>query len=128
ADRLWLCHGDGRMLGSWRGGAGPAPPGESTPRDPDPRGGAGPAGGVGPPGVGAAHPPRRGWGGARVGGGPPPGRPAAGRGVHAAGLLAFGWDAQSPQDIERGLELGLDGLYSDHVDRLMAAINHGRRS
>jgi hypothetical protein len=41
-------------------------------------------------------------------------------------LLAFGWHAQSARDIEHGLELGLDGLYSDHVDRLMAAINGGR--
>jgi glycerophosphoryl diester phosphodiesterase len=43
--------------------------------------------------------------------------------VHAAGLLAFAWDAQSDGEIARLLKLGIDGLYSDHVGRLMAAIN-----
>lgn len=42
--------------------------------------------------------------------------------VHAAGLVAFGWDAQSEYHISRLLRLGVDGIYSDHVDRLMAVI------
>ncbi|HEX4863877.1 MAG TPA: glycerophosphodiester phosphodiesterase [Acidimicrobiales bacterium] len=43
--------------------------------------------------------------------------------VHAAGLLAFGWDAQSEYHISRLVGLGVDGIYSDHVDRLMAVIS-----
>ena len=43
--------------------------------------------------------------------------------VHDAGLLAFGWDAQSARRIRALLELGVDGLYSDHVDRLVAALS-----
>lgn len=42
--------------------------------------------------------------------------------VHGAGLLAFGWDAQSEYHISRLVRLGVDGIYSDHVDRLMAGI------
>jgi glycerophosphoryl diester phosphodiesterase len=43
--------------------------------------------------------------------------------VHDAGLWAFGWDAQSPRQISRLLELGLDGIYSDHVDRMVAGMS-----
>ena len=42
--------------------------------------------------------------------------------VHDAGLLAFGWDAQSEYHISRLVQLGVDGIYSDYVDRLIAAI------
>jgi glycerophosphoryl diester phosphodiesterase len=42
--------------------------------------------------------------------------------VHAAGLLAFGWDAQSEAQLERLMSLGLDGVYSDHVGRMLAAL------
>lgn len=45
--------------------------------------------------------------------------------VHANGRAAFGWDAQSAAAIERLLDLGVDGVYSDHVGRLMAAIAKG---
>jgi glycerophosphoryl diester phosphodiesterase len=41
--------------------------------------------------------------------------------VHAAGLLAFGWDAQTPASVSRLVELGIDALYADHPDRLVAA-------
>jgi glycerophosphoryl diester phosphodiesterase len=42
--------------------------------------------------------------------------------VHDAGLLAFGYDAQSPAALRRCARLGLDGVFSDHVDRLQKAI------
>jgi glycerophosphoryl diester phosphodiesterase len=42
--------------------------------------------------------------------------------VHAAGLLAFGWDAQSRRRIRALLALGCDAVYSDHVDRLVAVL------
>lgn len=42
--------------------------------------------------------------------------------AHDAGLLAFGWDAQSEYHISRLVQLGLDGIYSDHVARLVATI------
>ena len=39
--------------------------------------------------------------------------------VHKFGLLAFGWDAQYDYVITDGLRMGLDGIYSDHVDTLV---------
>jgi glycerophosphoryl diester phosphodiesterase len=41
--------------------------------------------------------------------------------LHDHGLLAFGWDAQRPATLRRLLGYGLDAVYSDHVDRLVAA-------
>jgi glycerophosphoryl diester phosphodiesterase len=38
--------------------------------------------------------------------------------VHDAGLLAFGWDAQTERRIRVLLALGCDAVYSDHVDRM----------
>ena len=42
--------------------------------------------------------------------------------VHAAGLLAFGWDAQSRRRIRALVGLGCDAVYSDHVDRMVAVL------
>jgi hypothetical protein len=41
------------------------------------------------------------------------------RHVHAAGLLAFGYDAQRPWTLRRCGRIGLDGVFSDHVDRML---------
>jgi glycerophosphoryl diester phosphodiesterase len=45
--------------------------------------------------------------------------------VHQAGLLAFGWDAQSTRRIRALLALGCDAVYSDHVDRMVAVLAAG---
>jgi glycerophosphoryl diester phosphodiesterase len=42
--------------------------------------------------------------------------------VHEAGLLAFGWDAQSTRRIRALLALGCDAVYSDHVDRMVKVL------
>ncbi len=41
---------------------------------------------------------------------------------HRFGRYAFGWDAQHPREIALLLDAGLDGVFSDHVDRLTEAI------
>jgi glycerophosphoryl diester phosphodiesterase len=41
---------------------------------------------------------------------------------HRFGVLAFGWDAQSPRVLAELIDAGIDGLYSDHVDRLVDAV------
>ncbi|WP_239310126.1 MULTISPECIES: glycerophosphodiester phosphodiesterase [unclassified Frankia] len=43
--------------------------------------------------------------------------------VHAHGLLAFGWHAQSSRALNRLLGFGVDGVYSDHLGRLVRATN-----
>lgn len=42
--------------------------------------------------------------------------------VHRFGVLAFGWDAQLPRVLAELLDLGIDAVYSDHVDRMVAAL------
>jgi glycerophosphoryl diester phosphodiesterase len=39
--------------------------------------------------------------------------------LHESGLLAFGWDAQSPWTLSRLQRFGVDGVYCDHVSRLV---------
>ncbi len=38
------------------------------------------------------------------------------------GLRCLGWDAQHQRQIHRLLRMGLDGIYGDHVDRLVEGI------
>jgi glycerophosphoryl diester phosphodiesterase len=42
--------------------------------------------------------------------------------VHEAGLLAFGWNAQTTRQLDRLLGIGLDAVYSDHVARMVDAL------
>jgi glycerophosphoryl diester phosphodiesterase len=42
--------------------------------------------------------------------------------VHGHGLLAFAWDVQSSRRLQRLLDLGCDAVYSDHVRRLVPAV------
>ncbi len=41
--------------------------------------------------------------------------------VHRFGVLAFGWDIQFVHQLENSLAMGLDAVYSDHVDRMVDA-------
>lgn len=41
---------------------------------------------------------------------------------HRFGRLAFGWDAQHERIITSLHRMGIDGIYSDHVDRLVDAL------
>lgn len=43
--------------------------------------------------------------------------------VHRFDLLALGWDAQFERVIDQLLDTGIDGVMSDHVDRLMSCIH-----
>lgn len=44
---------------------------------------------------------------------------------HAEGRAVFGWDAQEEPALRRLVALGADGVYSDHVDRMMAVLQAG---
>lgn len=41
--------------------------------------------------------------------------------LHRFDRVAFGWDMQEPHILERGLRMGLDGVFSDYPDRMMDA-------
>jgi len=40
---------------------------------------------------------------------------------HRFELVAFGWDMQHEHELREGLRMGLDAVYSDHVDRMSDA-------
>ena len=42
--------------------------------------------------------------------------------VHRFDLLAFAWDVQEYRRIRAVLEMGVDAIYSDHVERMVAAV------
>lgn len=42
---------------------------------------------------------------------------------HRFGLTAFGWDLQFEHDLRPAFRMGLDGVYSDHVDVMLDAFN-----
>ncbi len=47
---------------------------------------------------------------------------------HRFGRYAFGWDAQFERILDGLLRMGIDGLYSDHADRMSDALErHARR-
>lgn len=41
---------------------------------------------------------------------------------HRFGVQAWGWDAQHPRVLDGLLDMGIDGLFSDHVDRMVDAL------
>lgn len=41
---------------------------------------------------------------------------------HRFGVLCFGWDAQQPRVLRELLDMGIDAVYSDHVDRMREAL------
>ena len=41
---------------------------------------------------------------------------------HRFGLVAFGWDMQLEHELRDGLRMGLDAVYSDHVDVMIDAM------
>jgi glycerophosphoryl diester phosphodiesterase len=43
--------------------------------------------------------------------------------VHACDLLAFGYDAQRAFSLNRSMSIGLDAVFSDHIEEMVAAIS-----
>jgi glycerophosphoryl diester phosphodiesterase len=109
-DRLWLCYHDWRIMAGWRAETGPAHLVESTNVHWISEGLEARVAALGDAGVDAINLPGAQWDNQMV------------DQVHRAGRRAFGWNAQSTQQIRRLVDLGLDGIYSDHIDRLMAVI------
>lgn len=45
---------------------------------------------------------------------------------HRFGIECFGWDAQQPRILDGLLHMGIDAVYSDHVDRMVDALTRAR--
>ncbi|MEC8502899.1 MAG: glycerophosphodiester phosphodiesterase, partial [Actinomycetota bacterium] len=41
--------------------------------------------------------------------------------THRFSCYAFGWNLQHDHELRTGLRMGLDGVFSDHVDRMVDA-------
>jgi glycerophosphoryl diester phosphodiesterase len=113
-DRLWLCHPDWRVLAGWRGPAGPARLVLSTSTRKLDGEAASAAADLVTRGIDAINLRGSQWDARRA------------THVHQGGLGALGWDAQTGTEIRRLIDLGLDGIYSDHVSLMMTAIRAAR--
>ncbi|MFQ5699707.1 MAG: glycerophosphodiester phosphodiesterase [Myxococcota bacterium] len=108
--RLWLCHPDWQTLSGWRALDSEIHLVDSTQLRHIPEGISARAERLAACGVSAINLHGREWTAAHV------------VAVQRAGLRAFAWDLQTPRHLERVLELGVDALYSDHVDRMCHAL------
>ncbi|MGH9114308.1 MAG: glycerophosphodiester phosphodiesterase [Acidimicrobiales bacterium] len=109
-ERLWLCDGDLRRLGRWREQAGAAKLVQSIDLRTAPEGAGARARALAGAGVDALNLPERQWDAGRV------------RQVQAAGVRAFAWGVNSAARVAALAALGVDGIYSDHVETMMRAI------
>jgi glycerophosphoryl diester phosphodiesterase len=110
ADRLWACHDDLGLLAELRAASSAVRLVCSTRPRRIPEGVAERIERLAPLGVDALNMHWRDWTPERV------------SRCHAAGIAAFGWDAQEPAVMEQLLGFGIDAVYSDYPDRLVAAI------
>lgn len=111
ADRLWACHDDLAVLTRWRRSAPEVRLVHSVRRGRLPRGHERHAADLARSGIDAVNLRRGFWSGGLV------------TLYHRFGVFAFAWDAQQAAHIEELIDAGIDAVYSDHVDRLTAALD-----
>ena len=111
AGRLWLCGGSVELLEQWRERWSEVRLVLSTRRRDMEHGPEPLAARLAAAGIDAVNMPHADWtGGTAVL-------------FHRFGVQAFGWDANYDRTLGELLDAGIDAVYSDHVDRMMAAIS-----
>ncbi len=110
--RLWLCHTDHALLAAWRDLDPDVRLVHSTRLERIESSLERHAVDLAAAGIDAVNLPESEWSGGLV------------ALFHRLGLRCLGWNAQHRRQIDRLLALGLDGIYGDHVDRLV----DGRRA
>jgi glycerophosphoryl diester phosphodiesterase len=108
--RLWLCHGDWRLLATWRELSDAVKLVDSTRLRTMREGPERRAANLAAAGIDAVNLHHSDWSGGLV------------ALFHRFDLYALGWDAQFGRIISALLDAGIDGVFSDHVDVLMGAI------
>jgi glycerophosphoryl diester phosphodiesterase len=108
--RLWLCHSDWQTLAGWRARFPDVRLVDSTrmrsiKESPERR-----AANLAGAGIDAINLHHSDWTGGHI------------TLFHRFGVLAFGWDAQLERVLDEMLDMGIDGVYSDHVEVMAAAI------
>ena len=107
-DRLWVCHPDLEVLQAWRDRAPDAHLVNSTSLDAMEFGPERRAAELAAARIDAVNLRQQHWTGGLT------------TLFHRFDVLCFGWDAQHERQIARLLDLGIDALYSDYVDRMVA--------
>lgn len=113
-DRLWVCHPDWELVATWRDLSPAVRLVDSTRLARIKEGPERRAADLARVGIDAINLHHRDWTGGLV------------TMFHRFDRYALGWDAQHERTIDELLDTGIDGVFSDHTDRLMAAIH--RRS
>ncbi len=108
AERLWLCHPDLDLLTEWRDLAPEVHLVNSTALERLPAGVERRAADLAAARIDAVNLREREWSGGLV------------TLFHRFDVLAFGWDAQYERQLAALIDMGIDGVYSDHVDRMVA--------
>jgi glycerophosphoryl diester phosphodiesterase len=109
-DRLWLCHHDYKVLAMWRGLSDEIRLVDSTRLRRIREGPERRAATLADAGIDAINMHAADWTGGLT------------TLFHRFERLCFGWDAQQDRVIRALLAMGIDAVYSDHVDRLVAAV------
>lgn len=109
--RLWLCHPDLQVLSSWRRIAPDVRLADSTRVSSIPEGVRQRAANLADRGIDAVNMHWLDWSDVYA------------DLFHGAGVYVFAWDVQKPEVLARMIELPADGVYSDHVDLMTAALS-----
>jgi glycerophosphoryl diester phosphodiesterase len=107
---LWLCHPRWQQVAEWRTRCDDVRLVDSTRRDRIKEGPERRAASLAAAGIDAVNMHQMDWTGGLT------------TLFHRFGVLAFAWDAQSPRVLAELIDAGIDGMYSDHVDRMVDAV------
>lgn len=106
-DRLWICHPDWELLAGWREELHDVHLVDSTKLKAMRRGPERRAAQLSAAGIDAVNLHYAEWTGGLT------------TLFHRFGVLAFGWDAQHERILRNLFRMGIDGVFSDHVDRMV---------
>ncbi|MDP1792706.1 MAG: glycerophosphodiester phosphodiesterase [Acidimicrobiales bacterium] len=109
ADRLWLCHPDWKLVATWRGKSDAVQLVDSTRLRRIAEGPERRAASLANAGIDCLNMHWTDWNSGLV------------TLLHRFERCCFAWDAQQPHALGLTFAYGIDGVYSDHVDRLMTA-------
>ncbi|MEX0766874.1 MAG: glycerophosphodiester phosphodiesterase [Microthrixaceae bacterium] len=110
-EKLWLCHPDLELLASWSQQVGPAKLVHSTRLTAISQGSERHAATLREAGIDAINLHHSEWTAGQV------------TLFHRFNRLTLGWDAQYERTISALIDMGIDGVFSDHVDRMLEVVS-----
>lgn len=114
SERLWLCHHDWTLVASWRATCPEVHLVDSTRLKAMRQGPERRAAQLAAAGIDAVNLHASDWSGGLT------------TLFHRFGVLCLGWDAQLERVLDQLLDAGIDGVYSDHVDRMVDRLRKSR--